>query len=221
MKLNTLIAGEFILLSFLTAAPLRAADAPIVLSSLRSTNTFVRIEGTSTIHDWQVLGNIIMGTMQVGPNFPLEPGQTVAPGKLDAQAQIGIPVTSLKSIEKDGKPYSDKMDSVMYEKLDLPKFARIFYHLEQLDLKQAPASKGGPYVCEAKGSLAVSGVTNIISMPVDVIPLGNKQVKVSGSVSLKMSDFKVEAPVLIGILTTGDKVTLKFGWQVGQKNAPK
>src|SRR5438105_11600556 len=38
----------------------------------------MRLEGTSTAHDWQSESGVIMGFLDAGPNFPLEPGQTVA-----------------------------------------------------------------------------------------------------------------------------------------------
>ena len=219
MKTRTLIAGELALL-LLLAVPLHAADAKIRLASVKHPDTKIRIEGTSTIHDWQVECPVIIGVMDVGPGFPLEPGQAATPGKLDVQANIAIPVTSLKSVKKDGTPYEDKMDAIMYGKLKQKDFQRILFRLDELVLKEAAKSKDAPYVCEAKGDLAVAGVTNKITMPVNILPLGDKKVKVSGNTSVKMSDFKVEAPVLIGILTTGDKVDLKFAWVVVQKPAP-
>src|SRR5437899_7371193 len=73
----------------------------------------MRMEGTSTIHDWQVEGTLISGFLEVGPDFPTEPGQAATPGKVDAHADLFMTVRSLKSIEKDGKPYSDRMDEVM------------------------------------------------------------------------------------------------------------
>ena len=78
----------------------------------------VRIEGTSNIiHDWQVESPFIGGFLEVGPGFPVEPGQTLEPGPVQAQAEVFIPVRSLKSVEKDGRPYSDRMDEIMYESL--------------------------------------------------------------------------------------------------------
>ena len=56
---------------------------------------------------------IIGGMLEVGAGFPTEPGQAVTPGKVEAKADAFIQVRSLKSVEKDGKPYSDKMDEVM------------------------------------------------------------------------------------------------------------
>src|SRR5436309_1240349 len=149
----------------------------------------MRLEGTSTIHDWQAEGPLIGGFMEVGPQFPVEPGQAAAPGKMEAKVEVFVPVRSLKSIEKDGSPYSDKMNEVMYEKLKQSANPKILFHLTDLELKETAKSKEAPYVFEAKGELAVAGKTNKITMPVNITPLGEKKLKVNGTVTIKMSDY--------------------------------
>ena len=178
----------------------------------------VRIEGTSTIHDWQVESTIIGGRLEAGHNFPLEPGEDVKPDKVDARVEAYIPVQSLKSIEKDGTPYSDRMDEVMYEHLKQPTSPRIYYRLSEFVLRETPTSKDLPYVFDSKGELAVAGVTNSISMPVEITPLGNKTVKVTGNTIVKMSSFGIEPPAVMGIaIKSGDEVKLVFEWTVAQK----
>jgi len=67
-----------------------------------------------------------------------------------------------------------------------------------------------------KGELAIAGLTNTISMPVNVVPLDGGRVKISGSIVLKMTDFKIE-PANIIVVKTSNDVTVKFEWVVGQK----
>jgi hypothetical protein len=217
--MRTVIAGT-IAIGLLATLPLRAADEMTRFDAKTGAGMKMRLEGTSTIHDWQVEGPLIGGFMEVGPKFPTEPGQAATPGKMDAKVEAFVPVRSLKSIEKDGSPYSDKMNEVMYEKLKQTANPKIYYHLTELELKEPAKAKDAPYVFEAKGELAVAGKTNKITMPVNVTPLGDKKLKLNGSVSIKMSDYGVEAPVLVGILSTGDEVKLKFDWMVVQKAAP-
>ncbi|HWH70578.1 MAG TPA: hypothetical protein VNT26_14415, partial [Candidatus Sulfotelmatobacter sp.] len=121
-------------------------------------------------HDWQVESPFIGGSLEVGPNFPIEPGQAATPGKVEAKAEVFVSVRSLKSVEKDGKPYSDKMDEIMWEKLGIAQNPKIFYRLSELTLKEAAKSKDAPYVFDAKGEMVVGGVTNTVSMPVNVTP---------------------------------------------------
>lgn len=210
MKMRQSLVVAFSVLALVCAA--RAAEPLTRFAAKSGPDMKVRIEGTSTVHDWQVEGHLIGGSLEVGPNFPTEPGQAVTPGKVQAEAVAYIPVRSLKSVEKDGSPYSDKMNEVMYDHLKQSTFQRITFHLTDLSLKEPAASKDAPYLYDAKGDLVVAGVTNKISMPVKVLPLGDKKLKVSGETSVKMTDFGVQPPVLIGLLSTGDSVKLSFEW---------
>jgi hypothetical protein len=222
MKLRTVIAANVALL-LLAAFSVQAADEGTRFYARSGSK--MRLEGTSNIHDWQVESSLIGGYLEVGPGFPVEPGQAATPGKVEAKAEPFIMVRSLKSLEKDGKPYSDRMDEVMYEHLkaqDDPK-AKITYHLTDLTLKEPAKSKDAPYVFEAKGDLAIAGVTNKVTMPVSILPLGDKKLKITGSTSVKMSDYKIEPPapkIALGMIKTGDEVKLSFDWMVGQRTAP-
>ncbi len=174
----------------------------------------VQIDGTSTVHDWTVEGNLIGGGVKVGQGFPLEAGQAVTPGKVEASVNAFIPITSLKSV-KDGKPYSTKMDEIMYEKLGKPTHKSIAYSLDELILKSAPEAAGGPYLFDAKGQLIVAGVTNVIQLPVEVTPMAGGLVKFATKTSLKMTDYKIEPPaptIALGLIKTGDEVQLKIEW---------
>jgi len=205
----------------LAALPVVAAD--LVRLDTTPTGNKVRIEGTSTIHDWQVEGSVIGGFVEVGPGFPLRPGATVQPGKVPANVSVFIPVRNLKSIEKDGKPYSTSMDKIMYEKLLEPTHKRITYTLKELELKELPKTPDAPYVFTSRGELCVAGVTNTITMPVTVTVLGENKVKFGGSVPVKMTDFKITPPapsVALGLIKTGDEVKLMFEWVAAKRATP-
>ena len=185
----------------------------------------MRIEGTANIihPTWQIESPIIGGMMEVGPNFPMDPGQTVTPGKMDAKVNVFIQVRMLKSVKEDGLHYDDGMDRVMCEHLKEDLFKQIIYRLTELTLKEAPKTKDAPYVFDAKGDLTVAGVTNKIAMVVNILPTtfkGEKRLEITGSTAVKMTDFKV-APVdinlVLGHIKTGDEVKLVFKWIVGQK----
>src|SRR5213075_1879751 len=75
----------------------------------------MRVEGTSTLHDWRVVSSLITGFLELGPNFPKEPGQSVQPGKVEVHGEAIVNARSLRSINKDGSYYEDKMDDKMYE----------------------------------------------------------------------------------------------------------
>jgi hypothetical protein len=181
----------------------------------------MRIEGTSSLHDWQMESQLIAGTLDVGPNFPMEPGQAATPGKVEAKGQAFITVASFKSKEKDGSPYSDKMDEIMYEHLDYKNFPKIVFQITELNLKESAKDKTSPYTFEAKGDLAIAGVTNNVSFPVEITPLGDKKFKLTGTFATKMSAFKVKPETIgLGIVKTGDDVKLIWTWMIAV-NPPK
>ena len=220
MKIRTVITANIALLLLATVS-LPAAEQMTTYAARSGSK--MRIEGTSNIHEWQVESPFIGGLLEIGPGFPTEPGQAVTPGPVTAKAEVFIQVRSLKSIEKDGKPYSDKMDEIMWEHLREPANKRIVYRLTELKLKEAPKAKDAPYVFDAKGDLAIAGVTNNIAMEVKVLPLADKRLEITGSTALKMTSFKVDPPapkIALGLIKTGDDVKLVFKWMVAERKIP-
>ena len=104
----------------------------------------VRIEGTSTVHDWQVEGHLIGGSAELGPGLPTRPGAQALPGVVDAKVSVFIPVRSLKSVEKNGSPYSDPMDEIMYGKLLEPDQQTDHLHADFADAQRAAARGDRP-----------------------------------------------------------------------------
>src|SRR5271168_3706815 len=104
MKMQVLISGS-IAACLLVSLPLPAAGQMTTLSARSGSR--IRIEGTSSIHDWQAVSPIIGGALQVGKGFPMEPGQEVNPGKVEAAGDVFVMAASLKSVNKDGSLYSD------------------------------------------------------------------------------------------------------------------
>lgn len=181
----------------------------------------VRIEGTSNIHDWQAESSLVGGFLDVGFGFPVEPGQTVQPGPVQTRAEVFIIVRSLKSGDQDGRPYSDKMDEIMYESLKSQQYPKIFFRLVEMTLKGTTNHNDVlQYEFESRGELAIAGITNEVAMPVSVIPLGNGKLKISGGIPIKMTSFEIDPPALKippGLIKTGDDVSLLFDWLVAAK----
>ena len=193
------------------ATPTAAPGTRVLFAATagRGITNLVGIEGTSTVHDWQVEGHLLGGTAEFGPGLPGVPGDQTAPATLDAKVGVFIPVRSLKSIEKSGRPYSDAMDEIMYGKLKAETHKRITYTLTSL------VSKGSSY--EAVGQLGVAGVTNTITMPVSIAPAPDGRINITGSLGVKMTDFGITppAPSVGGLsIKTGDEIKLRFEWWV-------
>jgi hypothetical protein len=70
--------------------------------------------------------------------------------------------------------------------------------------------------------LTLAGVTNKLTMAVNVLPLGEGKLKISGTTALKMTDYKIDPPapkIALGMIKTGDDVKLIFEWMVAQRKA--
>jgi hypothetical protein len=133
-----------------------------------SSSNIVRIEGTSSIRDWQVEGHLIGGTAEFAAGFPLP--SDLKPDPIDAKVNASVTVRSLKSVAADGRSYSDRMDEIMNDALQGQKHSGIKYTLTSLSQTQTSGETNAALVYEAVGQLALAGQTNTLTMPVSVIP---------------------------------------------------
>ncbi len=166
----------------------------------------VKIDGTSTVHDWTVEGGIIAGAMELDPAFAAEPTKA-KPGKVAAKVDATIPVRTLKS----GK---SPMDNIMHAAMKQPLHPQIKYRLTELTLKETPKNAEAPWEFDSKGELVVAGVTNQVAFPVTMTRT-DKAIKTTGSTSVKMTSFGIQPPapaVALGLIKTGDDVKLTFEW---------
>jgi polyisoprenoid-binding protein YceI len=225
LKLNmptmrkTVIPGGALLLGLaLACVAVQPAAAQTIRYDSQPGGAKVKIEGTSSIHDWNMQGPVIGGFIEADAGFPesaLKGGAAAKP-KVD----IFIPVRSLKS-------YNPKMDEVYQEHMEEAKFKQMKYAVTELKPKGA-APKDGKCEFDAVGTMTIHGVAKEITMPVtieksEVEKDGKKlpQLKIVGATSMKMSDFGVKPPNPkipgMGEITTGDEIKLTFEWSPKQK----
>lgn len=169
----------------------------------------VRMEGTSTIHDWYAESAIIGGSVELDKNLPLDPAVKLPTGKINAKVYAKIPSRSLKS--SSGRA----MDVIMYEYMDVKQYPTIEYRLLEMDLPSIPA-RGNP-ILKTVGELVVHGVTNKITMDVGFERIAKDKIKfyLPVPITLKMTDFKINPPNpnIGGVgIKTGDEVKVTFEW---------
>ena len=196
----------------LTAVAALALAVSVVAQELtkfaaRPTGSKVKLDGTSTVHDWTVEGTIIGGAMELDSKFVADPTKA-QPGKVPAKVEASIPVRTIKSGKKS-------MDDIMHAAMKQPQHPRIEYRLTELTLKETPKSANGPITFDSTGQLTVAGVTNKVSFPVTMTREG-QTMKTVGSTSVKMTSFGIQPPapkVALGLISTGDDVKITFEWQ--------
>ena len=157
--------------------------------------SFIRIEGTSTLHDWKMEGATISGQI----NAPT-PDNWNAP----ANAVVTIPVTSIRSEHA-------KMDKLMAEALKASANPTIRYELTTADLAQS-----GPAIqLETRGKLTIAGVTRDVAMQVSGTREPNGAYVLTGQLPIRMSDYGVKPPTaMMGTIRTGNDVKVTFRWAV-------
>jgi hypothetical protein len=194
------------------AAVKAAVPAPENLADFKSKpGSKVRMEGTSTIHDWYADGSIISGLLKIDKAALAQP----KPGPVYAVVKTMIPISSLKS--SSGAP----MDAVMFgpKGFDTEKgseYQRIVYNLETLEIKKAPANPGDPLECVSQGNLVIHGVTNKVELPITITKDDAGGLLIKGRVKLKMSSFGIP-PVTVKVvveIVTGDEVDVMFEWKL-------
>src|SRR2546421_8250270 len=116
----------------------------------------VKIDGTSSLHDWTVESRAVGGTMELDPAFDADLKTLTTTPKVE----VTILVRQLKNT--DNKP---SMDKTMYEHMNAKDYPTIKYRLLELTPK-AGATTGSASQFNAKGELTVSGVTRTNSMPI-------------------------------------------------------
>lgn len=147
------------------------------------------IAGTSTIHDWESAVTKMKGSAEID----LKSGKIASIDKL----QVSIPVSSIKS----GKSGMDKNTYNALKESDHPE---IKFQLRSV--KSLPSGQ-----LTAQGHLTIAGVTKAVEIPVKYAVKSPEKIQFQGSISFKMSEFKVDPPTaMMGTVRSGDEVTLNF-----------
>ena len=162
----------------------------------------IRIDGTSTFHDWTAEANMIGGFMEVDPAFDADLKTLTTTPKVE----VTILVRQLKNPKNE-----PTMDKRMHSELKQQDHPSIQYRLLNLTPK-TDATAGSASQFDAKGELTISGVTRTNSMPVSFERIDKSKIKVKGATALKMSDFGIKPPSFLGAMRTGDEVKLTFEW---------
>jgi polyisoprenoid-binding protein YceI len=175
----------------------------------------VKIEGTSSLHDWEMEGALIGGFIDLGAGVQLDPAQTTIGGiqgdKVPAKARVIIPV---RSVHSKAEHMPDVMDHLMQDALKETQFPRIEFTLDDLTFK-GPHDAGKPFNFDIAGSLVIAGVTNKATFPITIECLDADHLKVSGTAPVNMPQYGITPPAPsfgLGMMKTGPDVKITFDW---------
>jgi polyisoprenoid-binding protein YceI len=183
--------------------------------------TSVKIDGTSTAHNWEMEGTIIGGFAEFGPGVELDAAQTSIPGlvgdKVPVKVHALIPV---KNVYSKAEHAAEVMDHLMQEHLKADQFGRIEYTLAEMTFK-GPHAAGKPFEFDTTGELSIAGVTNKVSFPVTIEVLDGGKIKINAVVPLKMTAYGVDPPapnIGLGLMRCGDDIKITIDWTLMKKN---
>ena len=185
------------------AAP--ATPAGAILYTALPTGSKMKIEGTSTLHDWTIESSIVAGSLEADAKFP--ESALTDPKAAKPIVSVSVPVKSLKSNNK-------RMDTSTYEYLKQPEFKNIEYRLLELKPKSA-AGDTGPLKFDAVGALTIVGVTRTNTMPVTIEKKDGK-LKIVGSTPVKCTDYGLK-PFSYLLISCGDDLKISFEWLLAPK----
>ncbi|MFL6247635.1 MAG: YceI family protein [Thermoanaerobaculia bacterium] len=160
---------------------------------------FVRIEGTSTLHEWTMESTAVNGQITAPPLAQWTSGAPVA-----GSATVAIPVTSLKSEHA-------KMDKLMADALKANANPTIRYELTNAVVAQP----GATFTLDTRGKLTIAGVTRDVEMKVTGTRDSAGTYYLTGQVPIRMTDYGIKPPTaMMGTIKTGNDVKVTFRWAV-------
>ncbi|MGC9354959.1 MAG: YceI family protein [Mariniphaga sp.] len=181
---------NFLLISALTIALMANARAQEYFK-LQSDNSKLVIEGTSSIHDWEMEAD----------DFRAETLLKIDENSISEISKIEFktPVSGLKS----GKGI---MDNKAHDALKKKKYPEIKFGLNNSSKVNISGSNA-----TLTGLLTIAGKSKEVNLTADLEVENQEKFLVSGSVPVKMSDFGIEPPTaMMGAMKTGDEVVVKF-----------
>lgn len=153
----------------------------------------VTIEGTSTMHDWEMETRKVTGNA----GFVFDGNELTDIRSLN----VIIPSESLKS----GK---GAMDKNAYKALKTDNHQEITFILGSVG---KIAKSGGKFILTTEGKLTIAGTTKNVQLTATVASKGNGDVQCTGNTVIKMTDYGVEPPsFMFGSVKTGDQIEVVF-----------
>lgn len=188
MNTKRLLPLTLLLSVFVLIAARPKTTTPLTFSA----DSNIRIEGTSSLHDWTCEASPVGGSLMI---------ETID-GVLTGieQASAALPVSA---IDCD----NGTMNKKVRDALEAKAHPVIRYELKSARVTTAD----GRVKVEAAGQLTLAGVQKPFALHLQGSALENGRYRFQGSAPLLMSDFGIKAPTaMLGTLKTGDAVMLHF-----------
>ncbi|MDO5509687.1 MAG: YceI family protein [Weeksellaceae bacterium] len=160
---------------------------------VQSAKSSMKVEGTSNVHDWNIVSNQVTGNIQVTKS-----GNTI--NALRGMT-LTLPTESLKS-NRSG------MDRNTFRALKSDRAKTITYTVTSVQSLRSTGAN--TYAVRANGQLTAAGVTK--DLPIDfTIQTSGNTLTVKGEKTINMKTWNIDPPTaLMGSIRTGENVKIIF-----------
>lgn len=168
----------------------------------------VKVDGTSSVHDWSVKSHTIKGSANLpealDTSTSLAEVGWLASKKVNPKIVVHIPVKTLTS-GKDG------MDENMYEAFHANKNPTITFDLDHIWAVKAESTN--EVKAQASGKLTMAGKTKDVLLNVKIYRKSDGSLEIKGRHKIDMRHYGIEPPTaMLGMMKTGPTVHVSFDW---------
>lgn len=165
----------------------------VAQESYKLKSSTLKIEGTSSLHDWSADANKVSGSVNFGMNDIATALKNVS---------VEIEVNAIKS-EK-----GSTMDNNIYSALKAKTYPKISFQMTKVNSIKGSSAD---FTASVTGNLSIAGTTKLVDLNVTGKKKSNGDLVFNGSKKIKMTDFNVKPPsFMFGAMKTGDDVTVTF-----------
>ncbi len=180
----------FVLITMLLSVQTLSAQVKYSLVQDKST---MQVEGTSSVHDWEMdAGGLTCNMLATTKN-----------NKVIAIDEVAFSCVAEKILSDNSI-----MDGKTHDALKAEDYPKITFKMKSME---SVNQSGDKFSGEMYGVVEIAGVSKNIKVKFSGSVIGGDALQVTGSVPLKMSDFNMEPPTaMFGALKTGNEVKVNY-----------
>ncbi len=176
-----------------------SADVPALEGRWASAEFRATVAGTSTLHDWSVESTSAVGEID-----------STNPAAIRGYLQLAANSLANKS---------SGLNSRMYAALKTEAYPQIKFEATGVDRPAGPVEPGVAQTWSVRGRLILSGGTRELTLVTRATLQPDGRLLLETETPLKMTDFGIKPPTFMGMVRTGDAVTVKIRWLLN-RSAP-
>jgi len=156
--------------------------------------TLMKVEGTSTLHDWDCPVN----SVKAKGDLTINNGELQSVNAMWVQADV-------KSIKSEK---GEDMEEKIYDALKAEENPKITFSMISM---KSIKKQGSEYLVETDGNMTIAGATKKIDLLVKGAIQPNGDVIFTGSTKIIMTQYGMERPsAMLGMIKCGDAIVVSF-----------